>query len=382
MNIGQNIIDLIRGKKELVLKIKDNNSYKLLHTFQGNLKPCKQVVFIAGGFAYSGTSALIGFMNEFDNVLVYGNCDKVYSKNKKRGGYEVKWFMHSGFFNFVDNFKDKNKSVIEIDMSIKLFIRQVYRAFKHKSLMGWDRSPSFYNKEFVEINETYLKAVLDFNEYDLTIMENNPIPRSFNSDDTTYENCSFMQEKGIRQYLFYKFRDITDAEFDRYTNVYINKLFERFGGKDLVLFDKPIDVKNHKKLNYFIKDKPIKEICFLRDPRDEFLSTYRFSFATANPPTTSAREWIDYYKEKADALKANRDENMLVVRFEDFVYDYDNKTKEIMNFLDLKEENHIAPKTIFDPEISKVNIGAWKYFIDQDLMKQIGEELSEYCYNI
>lgn len=382
MNIGQNIIDLVRGKKKLTLKLIDNKSYKK-NEFSDNLKPCDKIVFMAGGFAYSGTSALIGFMNEFDNVLVYGNCDKVYSKNKKRGGYEVKWFMHSGFFNFVDNFKDKSKSAIETDMAIKLFIRQIYRAFKQKSLLGWDKSPDFYNKEFLEINKTYLKSVLDFNEYDLSILEDHPIPRSFNTaDDATYENCSFMQEKGIRQYLFYRFRDITDEEFDSYTNVYINKLFERFGGKEIVLFDKPVHLKNHKKMNYFMKDKPIKEICFLRDPRDSFLATYRFSYETAYPPTTSAREWIDYYKEKADELKENMDENMLVMRFEDLVYDYDNKTKEIMDFLGLKEENHVAPKTIFDPEISKVNIGAWKYFIDQDLMKQIGDELKEYCYNM
>jgi len=384
MNFFQNIIDLIRGKSILKIEINKNENFskkkRVSCKKEKELKPCKTIVTTSAGFAYSGTSTLIGFLSEFDNVMVFGNCDKVYSKNQKRGGYETRWFIHSGFFDLTDSFLSNN--LIEADMAIKLFVRQIYRAYKNKSLLSWDKATHFYNDNFLKANLEYLKNVLDFNEYDLSVLENNPIPPKFNSmTDKTYENCSFMQEKGVNQYLFYRFKNISKEEFDDYTNKYLTSLFAQFKGRDIVVFDKIIRLDEHKKINYFMKDKPIKQICFLRDPRDEFLSTYRFSYKKAEPLTSSAREWIDYYKGKASTLFENKDENILILKFEDFVFNYDKVANEIMNFLELKEENHIAPKTIFEPEISKVNIGAWKYFIDQDLMKQIGEELSEYCYN-
>ena len=41
---------------------------------------------------------------------------------------------------------------------------------------------------------------------------------------------------------------------------------------------------------------------------------------------------------------------------------------------------HVAPRAVFDPAVSAVNIGAYKQFHDQEFMRQIEERLGEYCY--
>lgn len=76
----------------------------------------------------------------------------------------------------------------------------------------------------------------------------------------------------------------------------------------------------------------------------------------------------------------NPNPNRLMVRFEDLVLRYDEIIKEILDFAEIDASHHVAPKTVFDPAISVVNIGAYKTFIDQDFMKQIEEALPEYCY--
>lgn len=69
-----------------------------------------------------------------------------------------------------------------------------------------------------------------------------------------------------------------------------------------------------------------------------------------------------------------------IFRFEDLVLDYDNTIPKVIEFLGLKKENHVAPKTQFRPEYSKKNIGLYKNHYDQDSIKYIDEHLKEFCY--
>ena len=76
----------------------------------------------------------------------------------------------------------------------------------------------------------------------------------------------------------------------------------------------------------------------------------------------------------------NPNPNRLLIRFEDIVLKYDETSKKIMDFIGMDASRHIHPKSVFDPALSAVNIGAYKTFEDQDFMRQIEELLSEYCY--
>ena len=69
-----------------------------------------------------------------------------------------------------------------------------------------------------------------------------------------------------------------------------------------------------------------------------------------------------------------------MIRFEDLVLKYEETTQKILDFIGMDKSHHVAPKSVFNPAISVVNIGAYKTFVDQDFMRQIEERLGEYCY--
>ena len=382
MNVIQDTIDILRGKKQLVVELKNSANYKRNYSPNKKIseRQFKQIVILGAGFAYAGSSAVIGFLNEFNNTFVSGNNDKICSKNNKRLGYEPRWFTHSGFVEFTDAFKEKDTQSVKADLAIKLFIKQLYLAYENKSLLGWDKAPDLYTDEFLQINENYLKEVLDFNDYDISFLKDKKIPATLYSKGEKWQGCSFVKGEGMLQYLFYSFKNISNEYFDECTQRYIKAIFDIYKEKrEYAVFDKLIWFKDHKKINHFLKNEPIKQIVVIRDPRDEYLAIYRKADTKILP--YEAQEWADIWKEKYAQLMANKDENMIIIRFEELVYDYDKNIKKIMDFLGLKEKNHIEPKSIFDPEISKTNIGAWREFTDQDFMKKTGELLSEYCYN-
>ena len=66
------------------------------------------------------------------------------------------------------------------------------------------------------------------------------------------------------------------------------------------------------------------------------------------------------------------DDKVLEINFEEFVLDYQNKTKEICDFL--KIDSNI--KSSYDPNKSKKNIGKYKSNLDQKEIEIIKHKLS------
>ncbi|MBR1753508.1 hypothetical protein IJ732_01610 [bacterium] len=368
----QDFIDKVRGKKD-DFKIFVNEDYQ-------NIK--YKNIITTRGFFYSGSSTITGFLEEFDNTFVYGAIDNIYSVVEKslfKCGNEVYFFHYSVFFDYIDAFKNKNLSVLEKDVIIKNFVRNIYSAYDRKMLSDWDYCPNFYNSSFFEISMNYLFETLLFNEYDLKILKTQRIPFMFEQkNNTVYENCSFMYGKGFRQHPVLKFKDITEEEFDKFTSKYLHYLFNVVNGKEVLVYDQLVAISDLDKINYYMNDIPIKQICVWRDPRDHFFSLFKNDDKGIIP--RKADDFIQWYRKKLVKEVFEPHPNRLTLRFEDIVFNYDESTQKVMDFAGLKPENHVAPKSVFNPEISKVNVGAWKDFYDQDFMKKVGDELKEYCY--
>jgi len=132
-----------------------------------------------------------------------------------------------------------------------------------------------------------------------------------------------------------------------------------------------------EQMNFYVNEVPIKEICVYRDPRDQFLSAFRWDFQWM---PRSIDKLVSRHRATTGAALNSPNPNRLMVRFEDLVLKYDETTQKIMEFCGIDPKNHVRPKSVFDPAISAVNIGAWKNFVDQDFMRQIEERLGEYCY--
>ena len=328
------------------------------------------------GYWYSGSSAVIDFLREFSNTTVYGLQDNVYCKEKGESSTkEITFFSHTNFLSFIKSFEETSDLIKDIE--IKKFINSIYNCYDKKSA-SWEKNPELYNDEFLEISLNFLYNVLELDEYTIQFMEGKRFPLRWNSADETFNKCCFMKEKGIKQYLFYKFKNITRQEFDIFVRKFIKDFWGILNSKEIFVSDQAFNKKSLEQINYYLDNNPIKEIVVYRDPRDQFLSNFRINSTILN-----IKNIILNGKNELNEIKKylqSPDEHSLFIRFEDLVLKYDETTQKIMDFCGIDPANHVRPKAIFDPAISVVNIGAYKSFIDQGFMRQIEEELGKICY--
>ncbi|MEI3251455.1 MAG: hypothetical protein V8R79_01410 [Candidatus Gastranaerophilaceae bacterium] len=71
---------------------------------------------------------------------------------------------------------------------------------------------------------------------------------------------------------------------------------------------------------------------------------------------------------------------VLRINFEDLIYNYDTKIKEITKFLGFKESDHINKKTRFIPEMSIKNTQLFRKEEYREECKVIEKELKKYLY--
>lgn len=126
-----------------------------------------------------------------------------------------------------------------------------------------------------------------------------------------------------------------------------------------------------------------------RDPRDIFLNYPKDSYGRYISTTDSihkkAQGFIHFYK----SIRKYQDEvrsksNVLFLRFEDCVINYDEYLNRLYSFSNLNSDLHKNKGTIFKPELSIKNIGMWKDS-KGDMLRAIDlieRELTQYLYDI
>ena len=121
-----------------------------------------------------------------------------------------------------------------------------------------------------------------------------------------------------------------------------------------------------------------------RDPRDNYVfSKTRLlgkSFSHLMP-TDRVEDFVEFYKGVRDNQPyKNSDARILSLHFEELVYDYDEATLKIRNFLKLPENPN--PRTIFDPSMSIANTQVFKRYpqYSKDI-EYIEKEIPEYLFD-
>lgn len=133
-------------------------------------------------------------------------------------------------------------------------------------------------------------------------------------------------------------------------------------------------------IRYF---EDIKVIIVDRDPRDLYILNKLF-WKEGWIPSDNVDVYIEWFKLMRDHLKSEviDKEKVLIVKFEDLVFDYENKIKDIMKFIGIDANEHIYKKQYFDPSKSANNTGLWNRYTEfnQDILK-IYNELFDFCYD-
>lgn len=329
------------------------------------------------GIYYSGSSALIGMFHEFDNIRVVGYSDSSWSvpgAKDKMLDSECLFFSSSGFIEMISAFHDAAPEVM--DQKIRIFISKINNVIKNGGFSAFEKIPELYSDTFKIITRKFLLKILYLDEHTREYMQTRLFPTAaYENDDASYDSCNFMFGSGKKRYVFYRFADLTQEEFRCAVSEYLNHFFSILSGNEYIVYDQLLPRKSLEVVNEYLAT-PIKQIVIYRDPRDQYVSANRRG--TDWMPRTP-RGIKDHNIRRLQEFPANN-QNRLIIRFEDIVLNYEKTKKRVMDFLGLKPENHIAPKSVFDPAISVANIGAWRQYHRQEFMQEIEKELGEYCF--
>lgn len=324
------------------------------------------------GYGATGSGAVIDLLKEFSNIQVLADVEFKYS------------YMVDGLQDLEFHLVKQYSRVASGDYAIKRFIEatnSIKIPLIHKVIN---------KKSFIKIRDDYVKSLvqcswwgMESRDYEdgrvvrnmwMLGMKKKILP--FIYENRTKKNwkhrpcrklyCS-VNPKDFYQNSIKFIEDILVAKgFDLNKDIFINQCFE---GND------PI--------NSFPFFRNPKAVCINRDPRDVYLLTKLYGSMGESRwcPRDNVDDFITYYR--AAHEKVHKD-NEFVFRldFEDLIYDYDNAVEKLLDFCNLKSENHELKKKYFNPEISINNTQLFlrnqKYNAD---IKKIENELKEYLYD-
>lgn len=225
-----------------------------------------------------------------------------------------------------------------------------------------------YKKDFYhyKFKKSYLKYVIDRYRWAIEYLSKGKLKTANRNIATCY------------------FAHPTQERFNEATKNYFNELFEdkisEIEGNYIIL-DQAISPNNTQVIHrYFHKSKMI---IIDRDPRDMYVDSIQWGDGMEKQYQT--KDAAMRYVLQAKALRDNMilDDDILYVRFEDLIINYDETRLRILQFLGLEEKDHINKKKFLKPEVSIKNIGIWRKFYKecQEAIDTIKEELPDLCYD-
>lgn len=162
----------------------------------------------------------------------------------------------------------------------------------------------------------------------------------------------------------------------------VQKMLEEMGfnQNNVIALDQPFSGNNPQVCFPFFHDP--YAIVVDRDPRDNYVFARtkllgKNHFMAVEP----VEDFIKYYRALRDGQPyLQQNERVLCIKFEDMVYEYEDTTKKLREFLNLSENPR--PKSIFNPELSKANTQVFRRFPQflEDI-KKIEAALPEYLFD-
>ncbi len=338
----------------------------------------KTIISISG-FGYSGSGAVKDLLSEFDEISIPSSFEFqiLYFPD---GISDLDYHLNISFSRFYDS-----------DLAINRFLNLCKK-------MDVDYESTFHGHLY-EIAYRYIKKITSLEWYSYWTYDRLGIPLSHYKEIERINNKIYKKNYIISQcnrilrkikfplisYISYKelfkkrrmFLAIRPANFIKETKSFINELLSYVeNDKPFVVYDQFLPPNNS---SYFYKYfENIKSIVVLRDPRDTwiFSKLKKISFI----PHTDVNDFIIWYREnnKKEAQLSN--DGVLIIHFEDIIYDYEVTLNKIVNYLGIS--NHTRKMELFSPDISINNTQLYlKYPQYIDEVNIIEKQLSEYLYD-
>ncbi len=330
-------------------------------------------IITCAGYFGTGSSAVTDFFSEFSNCSSIGN-------------YEVR-FIHdpNGIrdleYNIVENNNRHNTS--HAIKNYKKYVKHLNGNIIRK------RYRKYCGDKFLKLSDEYINNITELccnSSWHFDLIDKGEL---FSLIDSIYNRiCKLKNKNALTSLMLYTqekgyFSAIDKDEFYYYTKKYINDVIECMDKthSEYIMVDQLVPPSNlNQYLNYF---DDIKVFVVDRDPRDVYL--YSSIFYRSNVvPYKNIEEYCKWY----EIIRRHRKreifdkEKVYFLQFEDLIYKYEETTEKLMKFVGIDPQNHVSPKSIFDPSISIKNTNLkQKYPKYKKEMEYIENHLQEYLYN-
>ncbi len=314
------------------------------------------MIYVASGYSGSGSSAIVHLLSEY-SCCTTGTFGK----------YEhLLFYIPDGLFDLEDRLL-MNNSIHMSDGAIKRFYWAMWRLYDND--FGWFGG---YKKklgtQFMKIVEDFIKELI---QYTQTGYWSDDFRFKLSVKGVIKDTAKFILKKPIKKFghiidnrgkdnvIQYSF--VSPEEFYTAARKFVKNYCKLICSNTdkIYVYDQLLLPHNlYRVNNYFDKDD-IRIILVDRDPRDMFvLSKYVWPHIIPGCEVVfpeNAGKFVEYYKKIRASVHEYTDSNIIQIRFEDLVYNYDTTVSRLESFLNLKRQEHINSKKAFNPDQSIKN---------------------------
>jgi hypothetical protein len=312
------------------------------------------------GFGHSGSGAVGDLLSEYSNVTSNVYADKNGSvRNNVSQCVEFDILRHmGGLFSLEDVLTRGN--IFQQDACLRMFLSLMKHHF--------EKQGGFYGMSKKVIN-VFIEELIEFKAQTSYGWEFCPHLKTID-----FDGCL---EEGKSKHLFFC-KKLSVHEYRCIARRFISSLLRDIESKEFLVLDQIVSDGSGDIEKYQEYLGSIKLLAVIRDPRDVFVTgIMRNEFWIPH----DAHNFIYWYQRQVEKYINLSNSNYMMVRFEDIVLDYSQSVKCIEDFLGLKQENHIARFSAFDPSVSIKNVGIWKNYHNRSTIDLIGEKLQRFCVN-
>ncbi|WP_318520998.1 sulfotransferase domain-containing protein [Photobacterium leiognathi] len=320
------------------------------------------------GYGGTGSSVISDLLMEFESVKSFGD-------------FEFRFLQDPGGIRELEYGIVSNNDRLITSYYIKKYLKTV------KNIKGYD---SFFNGKFKSLSREYIDSLIDVKwsgYWHQDIIDANILTKLFYILELKLlRNVFKIKEGGPRLFprIFHNEIYYSSGEkFYESTKKYISSLIEvsNHEGKNKIVFDQLVPPSNTSEYSKFFDN--IKIVIVDRDPRDLFILN-EVHWKEKWIPSGDVNLFIDWFLEiRKNQEKEKKQNNVLFVKFEDFIYEYERTVMSLCDFLNIDKYSHIEKKKYFNPEKSIKNTRLWlsnKQYENE--INLISEKLSHYCYKI
>lgn len=323
------------------------------------------------GFSSTGSSVVTDVLKEYSDNIVLDTTE-----------FTLTWCA--------DGIEDLRYHMFEgcrRDLSNRIALERFVRRFSRKDL---DNYQMLTNGKFNQLTEKYIDDITQVKWIGpLNPLLSNRFRLKFNSlayKMHAYEYLARMEHKkghGICMYPLKQVRmSIRPNHFEEISRKYVMDILDAMGRKPdkNVVLDQPFS-GNNPQASFAYFENP-RAVVVDRDPRDYYLfvKTFLYKKGIRQIPAYNAKDFVQFYRSEREnqPYKEKRDD-VIVLQFEDFIYQYEKTRKTLLEFCNVNPNSWT--RKIFEPDKSIHNTQLFNRYHEYDAdIEYISKELPEYLY--